>query len=50
MQTRRGLRFASCVRWLFVYQAADDKPKGSRVGSGPGYLGLMSVCGAAVSF
>jgi len=42
------LRFTSCVRWLVVYQAADDKANGSSFESGPGYLGLMSFCSAAV--
>jgi hypothetical protein len=30
-----------------VYQATGDEPNGSSVESDPGYLGLMSVCGAA---
>jgi hypothetical protein len=31
----------------FVYQAAEDKPNDSSVEWGPGYLGSMSVWGAA---
>jgi hypothetical protein len=29
-----------------VWQAAEEKPNGSGVESGPGYLGSMSVCDA----
>ena len=46
----RGLLVASLGHFsgmAGVYQAAVDKPNGSSVESGPGYLGSMSVCGVA---
>jgi len=40
----------SVIRYNVVYQTAKDKPNGSSVESGPGYLGQMSVCVAAQWF
>jgi len=47
----RGL-LVTCLQFLgvsVVYWAAEEKPNGFIIGSGPGYLGSMSVCGAALS-
>jgi len=38
------------IRYKVVYQTAEDKPNGSSVKSSLGYLGSMSVCGAAQWF
>jgi len=41
VMSRSVCSYKSCV------PCAEDKPDGSNVESGPGYLGSMSVCGAA---